>query len=100
LTHPPHRSKLYNFGHFLQTNLFGRNPHFGECLIQDPSSLSESDHLFRVLAHKLAAQGWKIALLSCSQEKLDNLAKVLKDKHRNASIVIDTVDVGDASAFM
>jgi hypothetical protein len=25
---------------------------------------------------------------------------VLKDKHRNASIVIDTVDVGDASAFM
>lgn len=51
------------------------------------------------LAYRLAAQGWKIALLSRSPEKLDNLAKALKDKHPDARIVTDTVDAGDASVF-
>ena len=52
------------------------------------------------LAHKLAAKGWKIALLSRSQEKLDALAKALKDKHPHASILTDTVDAGDADALL
>jgi short-subunit dehydrogenase len=52
------------------------------------------------LAYKLAAQGWSMALLSRSQEKLDTLAKALKDKHPNASIVTEAVDAGDANAFL
>jgi short-subunit dehydrogenase len=52
------------------------------------------------LAYKLAAQGWSMALLSRSQEKLDTLAKALKDKHPNASIVTEAVDAGDTNAFL
>ena len=52
------------------------------------------------LAHRLAAQNWKIALLSRSQEKLDTLAKALKGKHPNASISTDAVDAGDADGLL
>ena len=52
------------------------------------------------LAHRLAAQGWKIALLSRSQDKLDALAKALKDKHPDVTVVTHVVDAGDANAFL
>jgi short-subunit dehydrogenase len=52
------------------------------------------------LASKLANEGWNIALLSRSQEKLDTLAKVLKNKHSNAKIVTKAVDAGDANALL
>ena len=51
------------------------------------------------LAHRLAAQNWKIALLSRSQEKLETSAGALKDKHPNATILTETVDAGDSSGF-
>lgn len=52
------------------------------------------------LANKLAAQGWKLALLSRSQEKLDAVAEALKDKHQNAKIVTQAVNAGDANALL
>ena len=52
------------------------------------------------LAYKLAAQGWRIALLSRSQEKLDSLTKLLKDKYPKASIMTTAVDAGDTNAFL
>lgn len=52
------------------------------------------------LATKLAAQGWKIALLSRSQEKLDSLAKALKNQHPNTIVVTEAVDVADVGAFL
>jgi short-subunit dehydrogenase len=52
------------------------------------------------LAHRLAAQGWKIALLSRSQDKLDALAKDLKDKHGDVTVVTHAVDAGDVNAFL
>ena len=52
------------------------------------------------LAHRLAALGWKIALLSRSQDKLDALAKALKDKHPDVTVVTHVVDAGDANVFL
>src|ERR1700733_1244725 len=52
------------------------------------------------LAHRLAAQGWKIALLSRSQDKLDALTKALKDKHPDVTVVTHAVDAGDVNAFL
>ena len=52
------------------------------------------------LAHRLAAQGWKIALLSRSQDKLDALAKALKDKHPDVTVVTHAVDAGDVNALL
>jgi short-subunit dehydrogenase len=52
------------------------------------------------LAYRLAALGWKIALLSRSQEKLNTLAEALKNKHPNTSILTEVIDAGDANAFL
>jgi len=52
------------------------------------------------LAHRLAALGWKIALLSRSQDKLDALAKALKDKHPDVTVVTHVVDAGDVNVFL
>jgi short-subunit dehydrogenase len=52
------------------------------------------------LAHRLASQGWKIALLSRSQDKLDALAKTLKDKYPDVTVVTHAVDAGDVNAFL
>jgi short-subunit dehydrogenase len=53
------------------------------------------------LAHRLATEGWNIALLSRSQDKLLALAEEL-DKHKapNAKLVTKVVDAGDPPALL
>lgn len=53
------------------------------------------------LARRLVADGWNIALLSRSQDKLRSLAEELnKNKASNAKIITKAVDAGDAGALL
>jgi len=52
------------------------------------------------LARKLVAQGWNVALLSRSRDKLDALASELKELKPNAKIVTYPVDVTKVAGFL
>jgi NADP-dependent 3-hydroxy acid dehydrogenase YdfG len=53
------------------------------------------------LARRLTFEGWSIALLSRSQDKLSTLAEQLnKQKASNAKILTKAVDAGDADALL
>lgn len=53
------------------------------------------------LARRLAVEGWNIALLSRSHDKLRALAEELnKQKAENAKILVKAVDAGDAGALL
>jgi len=80
------------------------------CLISAPVNIMDPRSIIIVgvgpfistsLAHRLATEGWNIALLSRSQDKLLALAEELdKYKASNAKIITKVVDAGDSAALL